>query len=246
VTAVELAAITASLLQAKEDQIFRVSKEARPNWLSLNMASRLASLQTIFLSTNLLNQCLANPVAPMSAAAVYDGEFIHRFHHLQHRVKGISALEDQLRQDKIKWEDFYKLYQQLATGSEDSIKGDIAETFEGGIMWGSSGPEGEAAGPIKANLVGDNDVTKGVEAGGLFGTLLGDDEEEEEEEDSAPAAVTVDYAAAEKAAASKKKKSSTADNDLAELMGDMEGVDAKRQEQAAKERARKAAQKKKK
>jgi len=79
--------------------------------------------------------------------------------------------------------------------------------------------------------------------------LLGDDEdedEEEEEEDSAPAAVTVDYAAAEVAAASNKKKSSTADNDLAKLMGDMEGVDAKRQEQAAKERARKAAQKKKK
>ena len=36
--------------------------EARPNWLSVTMASRLASLQTIFLSVNLLNQCLANPV----------------------------------------------------------------------------------------------------------------------------------------------------------------------------------------
>ena len=247
VTAVELAAITASLLQAKEDQTFRVSKEARPNWLSLNMASRLASLQTILLSTNLLNQCLANPVAPMSATAVYDGEFIHRFHHLQHRVKGISALEDQLRKDKIKWEDFYKLYQELASGLEASIKGDIAETFEGGIMWGASGPEGEAAGPMSV-VAQDNALNKGVEAGGLFGTLLGSDaeEDEEEEEDAAPAAVAVDYAAAEKAAVSKKKKSSSGDDDLAKLMADMEGVDAKRGEQAAKERARKAAMKKKK
>jgi hypothetical protein len=88
ITAVELAAVAASLLQAKEvcaaepagrgltessrscarggakkeaqresadasahaqDQVFRVSKEARPNWLSTTMASRLAALQTIFL-----------------------------------------------------------------------------------------------------------------------------------------------------------------------------------------------------
>jgi len=89
ITAVELAAITASLLQDKEEQSRRVSKEARPNWLSLKQTTRLAALQTTFLSANLLNQALANPVVPMSAATIYDGEFIHRFHHLQQRAKGI-------------------------------------------------------------------------------------------------------------------------------------------------------------
>jgi len=90
ITAVELAAITASLLQDKDEQSLRVSKEARPNWLSLKQTARLAALQTTFLSANLLNQALANPVAPMSPSSVYDGEFIHRFHHLQQRVKGKS------------------------------------------------------------------------------------------------------------------------------------------------------------
>ena len=74
--------------------------------------------QTIYLSTNLLNQCLANPLPPMSASCIYDGEFIHRFHHLQQRVKGMSALEDQLRKDKIEWKPFYELYQLLAAGTQ--------------------------------------------------------------------------------------------------------------------------------
>ena len=184
----------------------------------------------------------------MSATAVYDGEFIHRFHHLQQRVKGMTALEDQLRKDKINWEEFYKLYKQLAAGMD--IKGEITETFEGGIMWGPTGPEGEASGPAQAADKADGALNKGVKAGGLFGGLLGDEEEEEEEEEpeAAPAAVAVavDYSAAEKAAAAKKKKGSSTDDDLAKLMADMEGVDAKREEQAAKERARKNALKKKK
>lgn len=247
ITAVELAALTASLLQDKESQTARQSKEARPNWLSLKMASRLATLQTMLLSTNLLNQCLANPVAPTSAARIYDGEFVHRFHHLQQRAKGMSALSDQLRKDGVKWEEFHKLYQQLAAGFE--IKGEIVEQFEGGIMWGSSGPEGEAAGPAKAADKSDNALNNGVQAGGLFGGLIEDQDDDEEEEDtsSAPVPVAVDYSAAEKAAAeAAKKKQSQVDDDLAKLMADMESVDAKREEQAAKERARKNAQKKKK
>ena len=247
ITAVELAAITASLLQDKEDQSLRVSKEARPNWLSLKQTARLAALQTTFLSANLLNQALANPVAPMSPSSVYDGEFIHRFHHLQQRVKGMSALSDQLRKDKVKWEEFYELYKQLSSGMEGSIKGEITETFEGGIMWGPSGPEGNAQGPAQAEQKGANALDNGVKAGGLFGGLIGDEEEEEDEEAAdVTVAAPVDYSAAEAAAAAAKKKQQVVDDDLAKLMADMESVDAKREEQAAKERARKNAQKKKK
>jgi hypothetical protein len=243
ITAVELAALTASLLQSREEQTIRISKESRPNWLSLALVSRLAALQGIILSTNLLNQCLANPVPPISATLVYDGEFIHRFHHLQQRAKGMSALEDQLRKDKINWEAFYALYKQLAAGLE--VKGEITESFEGGIMWGPSGPEGEAAGPVKASE-GAKPLNETNQAGGLFGGLLGEEEEDEDaEEDAAPAAVAVDYSAAEKAAAAKKKQQ-VVDDELAKVMADMEATDAKREEQARKERERKNAQKKKK
>eukprot|EP00802_Teleaulax_amphioxeia_P001890 Tamp_01892.p1 GENE.Tamp_01892~~Tamp_01892.p1 ORF type:complete len:668 (+),score=247.48 Tamp_01892:927-2930(+) len=245
ITAVELAAITASLLQDKEEQSRRVSKEARPNWLSLKQTTRLAALQTTFLSANLLNQALANPVVPMSAATIYDGEFIHRFHHLQQRAKGMSALSDQLRKDKVKWEDFHELYKQLSAGMEGSIQGEITETFEGGIMWGPSGPEGAAQGPAKAEEKGANALNNGVEAGGLFGKLLGDEDDEEDEEEEATVAVAVDYSAAEEKAKAKKKEQQV-DDDLAKLMADMESVDSKREEQAARERARKNAQKKKK
>ena len=243
VTAVELAAIAASLLQSKEDQALRVSKEARPNWLSLVLVSRLASLQGILLSTNLLNQCLANPVPPMSATAVYDGEFIHRFHHLQQRAKGMTALEDQLRKDKIDAKAFHALYCALAAGMQ--IKGEIAESFEGGIMWGVSGPEGDSTGPAqavdKAKALNDN-----VAAGGLFGELLEEDGDDDDEEEAAAPAVVVDYSAAEKAAAAKKNKGKAIDEELAKAMADMEATDAKREEQARKERERKNAQKKKK
>lgn len=33
------------------------------------------------------------------------------------RAKGMSALEDQLRKDKINWEAFYDLYKKLAAGT---------------------------------------------------------------------------------------------------------------------------------
>jgi len=205
--------------------------------------SRLASLQGILLSTNLLNQCLANPVPPMSATAVYDGEFIHRFHHLQQRAKGMTALEDQLRKDKIDAKAFHALYCALAAGMQ--IKGEIAESFEGGIMWGVSGPEGDSTGPAqavdKAKALNDN-----VAAGGLFGELLEEDGDDDDEEEAAAPAVVVDYSAAEKAAAAKKNKGKAIDEDLAKAMADMEATDAKREEQARKERERKNAQKKKK
>jgi hypothetical protein len=109
-----------------------------------------------------------------------------------------------------------------------NIKGDIAESFEGGIMWGPSGPEGEAQGPAKAVDKSESALNNGVQAGGLFGGLIEDEgDEEEEEEEAAPASVAVDYAAAEKAAAAKKKKESV-DDDLANLMADMEAVEKKR------------------
>ena len=97
----------------------------------------------------------------------------------------MSALSDQLRKDKVKWEEFYELYKQLSAGMEGSIKGEITETFEGGIMWGPSGPEGNAQGPAQAEQKGANALDNGVKAGGLFGGLIGDEEEEEEEEEAA-------------------------------------------------------------
>jgi len=245
VTAAEVAALCASMLQKKEDQTTRVSKEARPPWLSVTMAWRLAGLQSILSSALLLNQALLAPVKPFSVGTAYDGEFIHRFHHLQHRAKGVTALSDQLRKDSIDSTAFFALYKAIVAGLEELVKGEVMPNLEGdSIMWGASGPEGK----IEVDKIEAEKKAAEAKAqpkmGGNFGGLLDpeeeeEDDDEEEEEEATPPPAPAPASATENEGKKKKKTKEEDDAELARLMAEMEQVDAKRQEQKKKEKERK-------
>ena len=245
VTAAELAAVCVALLQNKEKAAVRLGKEARPPWFSVKLAHRLAALQATYLSATLLNQALLTPAAPFKMGDVYDGEWVHRFHHLQHRARGMKALADQLRKDEVDWRAFKALFDACKAGVE--VQGEVVlDPEEEGVMWGDSGPEGsdkvEAGRVTKveqkvANKGGAR--ASGSVGGGFAGLIADEEEEEEEEEDEAPAPAPVAAAAAAAPALEKKKKKEETDPELARLMAEMEAVDAKRDEKKAKEKERK-------
>ena len=86
-------------------------------------AHRLAALQATYLSATLLNQALLTPAAPFKMGDVYDGEWVHRFHHLQHRARGMKALADQLRKDEVDWRAFKALFDACKAGVE--VQGEV-------------------------------------------------------------------------------------------------------------------------
>jgi len=242
-TAVELAAIIAAMMQNKEDQVIRISKEARPPWLSMKIVHKFAALQVVLVSAHALNQSLMCPVPPLKIADLFDGEFAHRFHHLQFRSKGMGSLAEQLRKDGIEWEPFYKVYTAIAASVSTYLRGSITEQMDGGIMWGPTGPEGkdEAREEISPAL---KKVGQASAVSGGFAALGDSDEEEEEEEDEEPAApapapVAVSAPAGGGKGKKEKKKEEELDPELAKLMADMEAVDSKRKEQKARKKAKK-------
>ena len=237
-TAAELAAVVASLLQKKDDQVMRVSKEARPPWLSMKVVHKFAAFQVVLCSASMLNKSLMCPV-PFKIADVYDGEYSHRFHHLQYRAKTMASLGDQLRKDGIDWEEFYKVYNSIRESVSTYIRGEIVEQMDGGIMWGASGPEGKDEGREAETTSFKKIGQASVVAGGF--AALGDEESEEEEseEEEAPAPAPVVSAPAPAASSKpKKEKKEEVDPELAKLMAEMEAVDNKRKEQKARKNAK--------
>mmetsp|Transcript_52028 Transcript_52028/g.118656 ORF Transcript_52028/g.118656 Transcript_52028/m.118656 type:complete len:760 (+) Transcript_52028:30-2309(+) len=251
VTAVELAAVAVAMLQNKEKAKTRIGKEMRPPWFSVALSHRLAALQATLLSATLLNQALLCPVKPFVIGDVYDGEWIHRFHHLQYRAKGVKVLNDQLRKDEIDFKAFKALFDLLSAGLQ--VAGEVVlDAEEENVMWGVSGPEGtdkpdlNKATKIDLIIANKGGARASGQLGGNFAGLLGDDDEEEsdeeEEEESAPAPVAAATEAPAPAAEKKKKNVIVAgggDDDMAKLMAEMEAVDAKRDEKKAKEKERK-------
>lgn len=237
-TAVELASVIAGMLQKKEEQAMRVSKEARPPWLSMKLVHKFAALQVILSSTNMLNQALMTPITAFKIADMIDGEYSHRFHHLQFRSKAMAALGDQLRKDGVDWEEFFSLYKAVVAPVATYIRGEITEKMDGGIMWGPTGPEGKD----ESREVGSAAMTKVGQASavaGGFAALGGDEEEDESEEDDVHVVAAPTPVAAPAKAKKEKKKEEETDPELAKLMAEMEAVDSKRKEQKARKKAKK-------